>query len=112
MDNLVDKKIIAVIPARGGSKRIPKKNIIGLGGKPMLAWTIEAALKSKYINEVLVSTDDEEIAEVGRKHGAKVPFLRDKNADDHSPISLATIRALNQWEESGFEKPHIVVTDL
>ena len=87
MDNLVDQKIIAVIPARGGSKRIPKKNIIEICGKPMLAWTIEAALQSKYIDEVLLSTDDEEIAEVGRKFGAKVPFLRDTNADDHSPIS-------------------------
>ncbi len=109
MDNLVNKKVIAVIPARGGSKRIPKKNILEINGKPMLAWTIEAALKSKYIDEVLVSTDDEEIAEVGRKYGAKVPFLRNSNADDHSPISLATIKALNQWEESGFDKYEVVV---
>lgn len=103
MDNLVNKKIIAVIPARGGSKRIPKKNIVNLNGKPMIAWTIEAALKSKYIDEVLVSTDDEEIAEIGKDYGAKVPFLRNANADDHSPISLATVRALKQWEESGLE---------
>ncbi|PKD16750.1 acylneuraminate cytidylyltransferase [Salegentibacter salinarum] len=109
MDNLVNKKIIAVIPARGGSKRIPKKNILEINGKPMLAWTIEAALKSKYINEVLVSTDDEEIAEVGRKYGAKVPFLRNENADDHSPISLATIKALNQWEETGMQSHEVVV---
>ncbi|WPY99713.1 acylneuraminate cytidylyltransferase family protein [Christiangramia sp. OXR-203] len=109
MDNLVDQKIIAVIPARGGSKRIPKKNIIEICGKPMLAWTIEAALQSKYIDEVLLSTDDEEIAEVGRKFGAKVPFLRDTNADDHSPISLATIRAVSQWEEGGHGEPEIVI---
>ena len=109
MDNLVDKKVIAVIPARGGSKRIPKKNIIEICGKPMLAWTIEAALQSKYIDEVLLSTDDKEIAEVGLKFGAKVPFLRDANADDHSPISLATIRALSQWEDGGHGRPEIVV---
>ncbi|PRX43505.1 acylneuraminate cytidylyltransferase family protein [Salegentibacter salegens] len=109
MDNLVNKKIIAVIPARGGSKRIPKKNIVNLNGKPMIAWTIEAALKSKYIDEVLVSTDDEEIAEIGKDYGAKVPFLRNANADDHSPISLATVRALKQWEESGLEKQEVVV---
>lgn len=109
MDNLVNKKIIAVIPARGGSKRIPKKNIVNLNGKPMIAWTIEAALKSKYIGEVLVSTDDEEIAEIAKDYGAKVPFLRNANADDHSPISLATVRALKQWEESGLEKQEVVV---
>lgn len=109
MDHLVNKKIIAVIPARGGSKRIPKKNILELNGKPMLAWTIEAALKSKYIDEILVSTDDEEIAQVGKKYGARVPFFRNAKADDHSPISLATIQALNQWEEAGFERHEIVV---
>lgn len=109
MDDLVSNKIIAVIPARGGSKRIPKKNIIGLNGKPMLAWTIEAALNSKYIDEVLLSTDDEEIAAIGKRFGAKVPFLRDSNADDHTPISLATIHALSQWENHGNDKPDIVV---
>ena len=109
MDNLVNKKIIAVIPARGGSKRIPKKNILEINGKPMLAWTIEAALKSKYISDVLVSTDDEEIAAIGKAYGAKVPFLRDANADDHSPISSATIKAINQWEEHGLEKQDVVV---
>ncbi|CAL66988.1 cytidylyltransferase domain-containing protein [Christiangramia forsetii] len=109
MDNLVNRRIIAVIPARGGSKRIPKKNIIDIGGKPMIAWTIEAALKSKYIDRVLVSTDDVEIAEVAKKYGADVPFLRDSNSDDHSPISLATIRAVSQWEEGSYGKPEIVV---
>ena len=109
MDNLVNKKVLAVIPARGGSKRIPEKNIIEIKGKPMIAWTIEAALKSQYIEEVLVSTDDEAIAEVATKYGAKVPFLRTTNADDHSPISLATISALNQWEEHDFTPYEVVV---
>ncbi len=106
---MVNKEIIAVIPARGGSKRIPKKNIINLAGKPMIAWTIEAALKSKYLSKVIVSTDDEEIASVAIKYGAEVPFLRDKNADDHSPISLATIRTLEQLNEIENIIPEVVV---
>lgn len=106
---MVGKNIIAVIPARGGSKRIPKKNIIELGGKPMIAWTIEAALKSKYISRVIVSTDDEEIADISKQFGAEVPFFRDKNADNHAPVSLATIYTLKQLEDKDNEKPEIVV---
>lgn len=105
---MVNKKIIAIIPARGGSKRIPKKNIIDLGGKPMIAWTIEAALKSRYISKVIVSTDDPEIAEISKKHGAEVPFLRNENADDHAPISLATISTLKQLGESGLSGDIVV----
>lgn len=106
---MVNKKIIAIIPARGGSKRIPKKNVIELGGKPMIAWTIEAALKSKYVSKVVVSTDDEEIALISEKYGAEVPFLRDENADDHSPVSMATVRTIKQMTEAGMEEPEIVV---
>lgn len=109
MDNLVNYNITAVIPARGGSKRIPQKNIVPIGGKPMIAWTIEAALKSKYINNVIVSTDDEQIAEVSKTYGAEVPFLREENTDDYSPISLATISTLNQMNTAGLKKPEIVV---
>lgn len=76
------KKIIAIIPARGGSKLIPKKNIIKLGNKPIIAWTIEAAKKSKYINKIIVTTEDGEIRKQSLKYGAEVPFKR--------PISLAT----------------------
>jgi CMP-N-acetylneuraminic acid synthetase len=80
-----DKTFLAVIPARGGSKRLPQKNIIDLAGRPLIAWTIEAALKCKSLNEVIVSTDDQEIAEVARNCGAPVPFLR--------PAELATDEA-------------------
>ena len=69
-------KIIAVIPARGGSKGLPRKNIKPLLGKPLIAWTIEQAKKSRYTDKVVVSTEDEEIAEISRKYGAEVPFLR------------------------------------
>ena len=72
----VKNRILAVIPARGGSKGIPHKNIIDLCGKPLIAYTIEAAVNSKYIDYVMVSTDDEEIAEIARAFGAQVPFMR------------------------------------
>lgn len=74
---------IAIIPARGGSKRIPRKNIKPFLGKPIICYAIEAAIESKLFDLVLVSTDDEEIARVAKEAGAEVPFLRsDKNADD------------------------------
>ena len=98
MDYLVDKRV-AIIPARGGSKRIPQKNILDFFGKPMIAWTIESALKSKMFDSVIVSTDDEEIAEISRDYGAEVPFLRNQNYDDHAPVSEATITALGQLKD-------------
>ncbi len=70
------KKILAIIPARGGSKRLPGKNLLALDNKPLIAWTIEAALGSQYIDEVIVSTDDLAITEVAREYGAHVPFVR------------------------------------
>ena len=73
---------IAIITARGGSKRIPKKNIKDFCGKPIIAYSIEAALKSELFDEVMVSTDSEEIAEIARKYGASVPFMRSKVASD------------------------------
>ena len=76
MGRIRNKKIIAIIPARGGSKGIPRKNIKLLGGKPLIAYTIEAALKSKYMDRTILSTDDEEIAEKGKQLGVEVPFIR------------------------------------
>ncbi|HPM13769.1 MAG TPA: pseudaminic acid cytidylyltransferase, partial [Bacteroidales bacterium] len=67
---------IAIIPARGGSKRIPRKNIKPFHGKPIIAYSIEAALQSGLFTEVMVSTDDEEIAAIAKEHGATVPFYR------------------------------------
>ena len=71
-------KAVAIIPARGGSKRIPKKNIKDFHGKPLIAYSIEVALKSKLFEKVIVSTDDEEIAKVAKEYGAEVPFIRPK----------------------------------
>ena len=76
---------LAIIPARGGSKRIPRKNTKDFLGKPIIAYSIEAAIKSGLFDEVMVSTDDEEIAKIAISYGAKVPFLRsNKNADDYA----------------------------
>ena len=69
-------KNLCIIPARGGSKRIPRKNIKDFLGKPIIAYSIEAALKSELFDEVMVSTDDEEIAGIAKENGAKVPFFR------------------------------------
>lgn len=95
---------IAIIPARGGSKRIPRKNVIDFGDRPLIAWTIDAALGAGIFDRVLVSTDDEEIAAISRKCGADVPFLRPAAADDSSHASAATALALGQamqyWDET------------
>ena len=93
------KRNIAIIPARGGSKRIPGKNILDFNGRPMIAWTIDAALESGIFDKVLVSTDSEEIAEVGLSLGASVPFLRQGSADDNAPSSEATLGSLMQAEK-------------
>ena len=76
--------ILAIIPARGGSKGIPGKNMVPFAGKPLICYTVEAALKSKYLKRVIVSTDDNEIAKVAKDCGAEVPFLRpsDLSLDD------------------------------
>lgn len=102
-------KCIAIIPARGGSKRIVDKNIIDFSGKPMIAWTIEAAKSSKLFDRVLVSTDDERIAAVARTWGAEVPFLRSEFSDDYSTVSLATASALKQAQEYWSEDYETVV---
>lgn len=81
-------KNLAIIPARGGSKRIPRKNIKEFLGKPIIAYSIEVALTSGLFDEVMVSTDDEEIAEVAKRYGAKVPFLRSpENANDFATLA-------------------------
>ena len=76
------KKAVAIIPARGGSKRIPRKNIKLFHGKPLIAYSIEVALKSKLFDKVIVSTDDEEIAKIAKEYGAIVPFIRPKELSD------------------------------
>jgi len=91
---------VAVIPARGGSKRIPRKNIKLFHGKPMIVWSIEAAIASKCFDHVIVSTDDKEIADIAQNAGAQIPFLRPTHlADDNTgttPVISDAIEALNR----------------
>jgi CMP-N-acetylneuraminic acid synthetase len=94
--------LLAVIPARAGSKRVPNKNIRPLGGRPLLAYTVAAAVDSGLFAEVIVSTDSEAIADAARAAGAQVPFLRPAElADDHTPVSLATWDALQRRDPDG-----------
>lgn len=93
---------LAVIPARGGSKRIPRKNIKMFCGKPMIAWAIEAALGCKCFDQVMVSTDDPEIAEVARQFGACVPFLRPAAlSDDYTGTTPVIAHATQWWLDQG-----------
>ncbi|WP_323585939.1 pseudaminic acid cytidylyltransferase [Aliarcobacter butzleri] len=95
-------KCVAIIPARGGSKRIPKKNIKNFHGKPLIAYSIEVALKSKLFDKVVVSTDDEEIAKVAKEFGAEVPFLRPKElSDDFTGTGAVINHAINFLKEQG-----------
>ncbi|MFW7189784.1 MULTISPECIES: acylneuraminate cytidylyltransferase family protein [Lysinibacillus] len=90
-------RCLAVIPARGGSKGVPGKNIRLLAGKPLIAWTIEAAKRSKYITTTIVSTDDEEISTVAIEYGAEVPFIRPAHlAEDDTPGVAPILHALEQ----------------
>ena len=92
-----DHKILAMIPARGGSKGVPRKNIRILGNKPLIAWTIEAAKKSKYIDRLILSSEDAEIIEVAKAHGCEVPFVRDISlAQDDTPGINVVLDAVNR----------------
>ncbi len=97
-------KKIAIIPARGGSKRIPRKNIKPFLGKPILVYSIETALKSRLFDEVMVSTDDKDIAEVAKKYGASVPFFRSEaNSDDFATTVDVLLEVIERYEEMGEE---------
>lgn len=91
---------IIVIPARGGSKRIPRKNIKEFCGKPMIAWSIEAALASGCFDQIIVSTDDAEIAEVARQYGAAVPFIRPAELSDDHTGTIPVIRHALEWSNA------------
>lgn len=93
---------VAIIPARGGSKRIPQKNIKLFCGKPIIAYSIEAALASGVFDAVLVSTDDENIASIAREYGAQVPFMRPEElSDDHTGTTAVIEHAIVEWQNLG-----------
>lgn len=95
-------KRLCIIPARGGSKRIPRKNIKPFMGKPIIAYSIEAALYSGIFDEVMVSTDDEEIACVARQYGATVPFLRSaETSNDYATTVDVLLEVVNKYKEQG-----------
>lgn len=97
-------KNLCIIPARGGSKRIPRKNIKPFLGKPIIAYSIEAALKSRLFAEVMVSTDDEEIADVAKQYGAKVPFMRSaETANDFASTADVLKEVISKYQELGQE---------
>jgi CMP-N-acetylneuraminic acid synthetase len=92
-----DLKILAIIPARGGSKSIPRKNIKDFLGKPLIAWAIEAALASRALDKVVVSTDDDEIAAVAKKFGAEIPFKRPAELATDTAPTMPVLRHAVQW---------------
>jgi CMP-N-acetylneuraminic acid synthetase len=103
-------KILCIIPARGGSKGIPRKNIKPLLGKPLIVYTIEAALKSRLIDRVIVSTDDSEIAEISKKYGAEAPFERPEEAStDTAPAVDVIVHALDWLRENENYLPDAVI---
>ena len=107
-----DKKILAIIPARGGSKGLPSKNIKPLCGKPLIGWSIEQAQASEYIDEIFVSTDSREIATVAERFGIKVPFLRPSElATDTSPSSAFVLHTIDYYRNKGQEFDYILLLE-
>lgn len=95
-----DKKVLVIVPARSGSKGLKDKNILELHGKPLLGWPINAALKSKYVDEVVLSTDSEEYKKMGLKQGAEVPFLRPVELSGDKVASIDVILHCVEWLEA------------
>jgi len=101
---------LAIVPARGGSKSIPRKNIVPVAGKPLIAWTIEIALAAPVLDRVIVSTDDPEIADVASRHGAEVPFLRPAQlAQDDTPGIEPVLHAVRWLDEHESYRPDYVM---
>lgn len=107
-----NNKFLAIIPARGGSKGVPGKNIKLIHGKPLIAWSIQQALASRYLDRIIVSTDSREIASVSEELGIKVPFLRPPElARDESPTIDAVIHVLDQLENEGQTFDYILLLE-
>ncbi len=104
------KRLLAVIPARGGSKRLPRKNVLDLAGKPLIAWTIQEALNCKYIDQVIVSTDDKEISDISKEYGADVPFFRPSElATDEAKTVDVVLHLLDELEKVGERYDYIIL---
>ena len=106
----MQKKIIAIIPARAGSKRVPKKNFRDFCGKPMIAWTIEKLKQCKIIDEIIVSTDSLEIQKISETYGAIAPFLRPEKLSDDFATASAVIKHSLEWYLGNNEMPSLVLS--
>lgn len=98
-----NKKILAVITARAGSKRLPNKNILDLAGKPLIAWTIQHAKRSKFIDKIIVSTDSIKIKDISEKYGAEVPFIRPKELSTDSANSISVLKHAISYYKNKFD---------
>ncbi len=103
------QRIVGIIPARGGSKGLPRKNVLPLHGKPLIAWTIEQAKASRYLDKVIVTTDDEEIASIAKTHGADVPFMRPQKLASDTARAIDVIFHALSWFEAHDETVDILV---
>ena len=106
------KKILGIIPARGGSKSIPRKNIKLFAGKPLIAWSVDVALKSGIIDRLIISTDDTEIANVGKFYGAEIPFMRPEElAQDSSPTLPVLQHAVSFLKSNGYQPDYVLLLE-
>ena len=105
-----NKKFLAIIPARGGSKGIPNKNIMAISGKPLIAYTIDAGKKSKYIDELIVSTDSEVIKVIAQQYGAKVPFLRSEELSNDTSKSIdVVIHSIDFYRKNNVSFDYVIL---
>jgi len=95
---------LAIIPARGGSKRLPNKNVLGLVGKPLIAWSIEAARNTNNISEVVVSTDSLDIKKIAEEYGANVPFIRPENLSDDTSNSFDVVKHCIEFYQTNYNQ--------
>lgn len=106
---MINKRILAIIPARGGSKGLPRKNILNLAGKPLIAWTIEASLMSKYITKTVVSSDDDEILAISKRYGADTLKRSDELATDIATSESVISNVINELKLDKKEFDYIVL---
>ena len=105
-----NKKFLAIIPARGGSKSIPNKNIMTICGKPLIAYTIDAGKKSKYIDEIIVSTDSDVIKVIAQQYGAKVPFLRPESLSNDTSKSIDVVmHAIDFYKKNNVSFDYVIL---
>ena len=107
-----DKSILAIIPARGGSKGLPRKNVLPLVGKPLIAWTIDAAKKSKYIDKCILSTDNKEIASIAQSYNCEVPFMRPEELScDETPSFSVVAHAVEFLKKNKLQYDYLILLE-